>query len=168
MCIFHLIIKNQKQDHLSHQLHISMAAAMMKSTTTAMAASVNFRAMLALFFLAMFLQTQMTKSQSDQSCMSAMTNVNSCAPYVLPGAANDVPSQECCAALRAVDQGCLCSTIQIAARLPSKCSLPPLACANGDSLPPSPQKNFFFDLSHKSRPVLLCFELFSIVYCICF
>ncbi|KAI5670126.1 hypothetical protein M9H77_10490 [Catharanthus roseus] len=107
-----------------------MAAAMMKSTTTAMAASVNFRAMLALFFLAMFLQTQMTKSQSDQSCMSAMTNVNSCAPYVLPGAANDVPSQECCAALRAVDQGCLCSTIQIAARLPSKCSLPPLACAN--------------------------------------
>jgi hypothetical protein len=96
-------------------------------------ASLNFGAMLVLVFVALLLQTQVSKSQTDQRCAAAMGNVNTCAPFLLPGAANEVPSQECCTALQAVDQGCICSTIQIASRLPSKCNLPPLTCPGGDS-----------------------------------
>ncbi|KAI8564757.1 hypothetical protein RHMOL_Rhmol03G0206600 [Rhododendron molle] len=66
-----------------------------------------------------------------QTCTSQLGNINVCAPFVLPGAANTNPSPECCTALQAVDHDCLCSTIRIASRLPSQCHLPPLSSCNG-------------------------------------
>lgn len=61
-----------------------------------------------------------------QSCSTQLSNLNGCAPFVLPGASN--PSPECCGALGAVQQDCLCSTLRIASTLPSLCHLPPLSC----------------------------------------
>ncbi|XP_022968421.1 stamen-specific protein FIL1 [Cucurbita pepo subsp. pepo] len=61
-----------------------------------------------------------------QSCSTQLSNLNGCAPFVLPGASN--PSPECCAALGAVQQDCLCSTLRISSTLPSLCRLPPLSC----------------------------------------
>lgn len=61
-----------------------------------------------------------------QSCSTQLSNLNNCAPFVLPGATN--PSAECCGALGAVQQDCLCSTLRIASTLPSLCHLPPLSC----------------------------------------
>ncbi|KAI4347511.1 hypothetical protein L6164_008321 [Bauhinia variegata] len=75
-------------------------------------------------------KTQMAESQSSGGCTSQLTNLNTCAPFVVPGAPNTNPSTDCCGALRAVDQDCLCSTIRIASQLPSQCQLPPLACRN--------------------------------------
>ncbi|KAG5558527.1 hypothetical protein RHGRI_008460 [Rhododendron griersonianum] len=69
-----------------------------------------------------------------QTCTSQLGNINVCAPFVLPGAANTNPSPECCTALEAVDHDCLCSTIRIASRLPSQCHLPPLSTCNGSIL----------------------------------
>lgn len=62
-----------------------------------------------------------------QSCSAQLSNLNGCAPFVLPGAASN-PSPECCGALQGVQQDCLCSTIRIASTLPSLCHLPPLSC----------------------------------------
>lgn len=61
-----------------------------------------------------------------QGCSTQLSNLNSCAPFVLPGAPN--PSPECCGALGAVQQDCLCSTLRIASTLPSLCHLPTLSC----------------------------------------
>ncbi|KAH7854373.1 hypothetical protein Vadar_013064 [Vaccinium darrowii] len=71
-------------------------------------------------------------SQQAQTCSAQLGNVNVCAPFVLPGAANTNPSPECCTALQAVDHDCLCSTLRIAARLPSQCHLPPLSSCTGN------------------------------------
>lgn len=73
--------------------------------------------------------TQMTKAQSG-ACTSELSNLNVCASFVVPGAANTKPSATCCNALQAVDHDCLCSTIRIASQLPSQCQIPPLACGN--------------------------------------
>ncbi|CAN1158886.1 Protein MEN-8 [Linum perenne] len=59
-------------------------------------------------------------------CPVQLSNLNVCAPFVLPGAA--APSTECCSAIKSVQTDCLCSTLQITARLPSLCSLPSIAC----------------------------------------
>lgn len=77
-----------------------------------------------------------------QTCTSQLGNINVCAPFVLPGAANTNPSPECCTALQAVDHDCLCSTIRIASRLPSQCHLPPLSSCNGSNY-------FSISLSHQ-------------------
>ncbi|CAL1405027.1 unnamed protein product [Linum trigynum] len=65
--------------------------------------------------------------QAQQACPVQLSNLNVCAPFVLPGAA--APSSECCSALQSVQQDCMCSTLQITARLPSLCKLPPIGCA---------------------------------------
>ncbi|GMI75510.1 hypothetical protein HRI_001220300 [Hibiscus trionum] len=72
-------------------------------------------------------QTQTAKAQS---CTTELTNLNVCAPFVVPGAAQTTPSPVCCAALQSVQHDCFCSTLSIASRLPSQCNLPPLACGN--------------------------------------
>ncbi|CAI0546959.1 unnamed protein product [Linum tenue] len=66
-------------------------------------------------------------AQAQQACPVQLSNLNVCAPFVLPGAA--APSSECCSALQSVQQDCMCSTLQITARLPSLCKLPPIGCA---------------------------------------
>ncbi|XP_022734821.1 protein MEN-8-like [Durio zibethinus] len=72
-------------------------------------------------------QTQTAKAQS---CANVLTNLNVCAPFVVPGATETNPSSECCGALQSVQHDCLCSTLTIASRLPSQCNLPPLNCGN--------------------------------------
>ncbi|KAB2011817.1 hypothetical protein ES319_D09G046000v1 [Gossypium barbadense] len=72
-------------------------------------------------------QTQTAKAQS---CSTELTNLNVCAPFVVPGATQTNPSPDCCAALQSVQHDCLCSTLSIASRLPSQCNLPPLTCGN--------------------------------------
>ncbi|GMH28144.1 hypothetical protein Nepgr_029987 [Nepenthes gracilis] len=68
-----------------------------------------------------------TTRSSAQSCMSELSNLNVCAPFVLPGASGS-PSPDCCNALQSVQHDCLCSTLRIASRLPSVCNLPPFSC----------------------------------------
>ncbi|CAK9136803.1 unnamed protein product [Ilex paraguariensis] len=75
------------------------------------------------------LQTQVAESQA-QTCSGELSNLNVCAPFVMPGTgANANPSSDCCGALQAVDHDCLCNTIRIASRLPSQCNLPAVTCA---------------------------------------
>lgn len=75
--------------------------------------------------VSVLLMASLSQSQL-QSCSTQLGNLNGCAPFVLPGATN--PSPECCGALGAVQQDCLCSTLRIASTLPSLCHLPPLSC----------------------------------------
>lgn len=82
----------------------------------------------ALLFLLMALAVQ-TQTAHAQSCAAELSNLNRCAPYVLPGTAATTPSPECCGALEAVRHDCLCSTLRISSRLPSQCNLPPITCA---------------------------------------
>ncbi|WP_375792699.1 hypothetical protein [Yersinia pestis] len=67
------------------------------------------------------------EAQSD-SCTSELSNLNVCAPFVVPGANDTTPSSECCGALEAVNRDCLCNTLRIAARLPTQCQLNSLTC----------------------------------------
>ncbi|KAJ7975670.1 stamen-specific protein FIL1-like [Quillaja saponaria] len=69
-----------------------------------------------------------TKIAEAQSCSTQLTNLNVCAPFVVPGATNTNPSTDCCGALEAVHHDCLCNTLRVASRLPSQCNLPPLTC----------------------------------------
>ncbi|KAG8390297.1 hypothetical protein BUALT_Bualt01G0068900 [Buddleja alternifolia] len=72
----------------------------------------------------------MTQS-SAQTCSSSLAGLNVCAPFVVPGGtASTTPSSDCCGALKAVDQDCMCSTMRIASRIPALCNLPPLNCGN--------------------------------------
>ncbi|KAJ6672040.1 PROTEIN YY1 [Salix viminalis] len=86
-------------------------------------------AALLLLLVALAVQTQLSQSQQ---CTSQLNSLNICAPFVVPGAPNTNPSSDCCNAIGALqhDVDCLCSTLQIAARLPSQCNLPPITCGN--------------------------------------
>ncbi|KAK1409158.1 hypothetical protein QVD17_35683 [Tagetes erecta] len=64
-----------------------------------------------------------------QTCPNQLSNLNVCAPFVVPGSANMLPNSDCCLALQAVDHDCLCSTIRIASTLPTQCNYP-LSCGN--------------------------------------
>ncbi|CAK7337216.1 unnamed protein product [Dovyalis caffra] len=89
--------------------------------------SLSSSAALLLLLIALAVQTQLAHSQQ---CTSQLSSLNVCAPFVVPGATNTSPNSECCNALEAVQHDCLCSTLQIASRLPSKCNLSPLTCGN--------------------------------------
>ncbi|XP_061996171.1 protein 108-like [Rosa rugosa] len=69
---------------------------------------------------------QMAEAQGS-SCAAVLTNLNVCAPFVVPGS-NDKPSSDCCNAVQAVETSCICNTLRMAAQLPSQCNLPPLSC----------------------------------------
>ncbi|KAK9292251.1 hypothetical protein L1049_020215 [Liquidambar formosana] len=87
--------------------------------------SLSSKSALLLLLVALAAQTQMARSQS---CSAELSSLNVCAPFVVPGAANTNPSTDCCSALQAVPNDCLCNTLRVAARLPSQCNLPPLNC----------------------------------------
>lgn len=89
--------------------------------------SLSFQAQAALLLLLVALAAQAQMSLS-QSCSAQLSNLNICAPFVVPGAANTNPSTECCGALQSVQQDCLCNTLRIASRLPSQCNLPAHSC----------------------------------------
>ncbi|XP_027101316.2 protein 108-like isoform X1 [Coffea arabica] len=87
-------------------------------------------AMLALLFLALVLQNHVVKSQ-EPSCPTTLANLNVCVPFLVPGSgpADNPPSAECCNAVQAVKEDCICNTLQIASRLPTRCNLPVLNCS---------------------------------------
>lgn len=91
----------------------------------------------ALFLLIILMITLVAeiKTVRSQNCVAEINSLNVCAPFVVPGQADNTPSAECCNALQQVNQGCLCSTIRISSRIPVACRLPPLSCGNF---------NFFF------------------------
>ncbi|KAJ9539675.1 hypothetical protein OSB04_026181 [Centaurea solstitialis] len=64
-----------------------------------------------------------------QTCPNQLETLNVCAPFVVPGSTNLIPSSDCCVALEAVDHSCLCNTIRVASTLPTQCNLP-LSCGN--------------------------------------
>ncbi|KOM54961.1 hypothetical protein LR48_Vigan10g085300 [Vigna angularis] len=64
------------------------------------------------------------------ACTTELSNLNVCAPFVVPGSSNTRPSSTCCNALQAVDRDCLCNTLRIASQLPSQCRLPSVTCGN--------------------------------------
>ncbi|PON50836.1 FHY3/FAR1 family [Parasponia andersonii] len=70
----------------------------------------------------------MAQTAEAQVCSSQLSNLNVCAPFVVPGSANPQPSSNCCSALGAVNHDCLCNTLRIASRLPALCNIPALAC----------------------------------------
>ncbi|CAG7880227.1 hypothetical protein BRARA_C01441 [Brassica rapa] len=64
-----------------------------------------------------------------QSCNRHLSGLNVCGEFVVPGADKTNPSAECCSALEAVPSECLCNTMRIASRLPTRCSIPTLSCS---------------------------------------
>ncbi|XP_059669356.1 stamen-specific protein FIL1-like [Cornus florida] len=81
-----------------------------------------------LLFIMLAVLTRAVQSQpQNQGCSAQLSNLNVCAPFVVPGA-NTTPSRECCGALQAVDNDCICSTLRISARLPSQCNIPAATC----------------------------------------
>ncbi|GFP84774.1 stamen-specific protein fil1 [Phtheirospermum japonicum] len=83
---------------------------------------------LVMLIVLMIAQSQLVNvTQAQSTCTAALTSLNVCAPFVVPGASSN-PSNDCCGALQAVDHDCLCSTLRIAARIPAQCNLPPLTC----------------------------------------
>ncbi|KAI4363645.1 hypothetical protein MLD38_019836 [Melastoma candidum] len=57
-----------------------------------------------------------------------LTNLNVCAPFVVPGARGITPSNDCFSAVQSIQHDCLCNTLRIASRLPAMCQPPPLTC----------------------------------------
>ncbi|KAF3641063.1 Stamen-specific protein FIL1 [Capsicum annuum] len=78
--------------------------------------------------LAVVLQSAVIECQGQMTCSASLSNLNVCAPFVVPGLTNPNPSAECCTAIQSVDHDCFCNTLRISARLPSQCNLPPLSC----------------------------------------
>ncbi|KAL5727668.1 Protein MEN-8 [Ranunculus cassubicifolius] len=90
----------------------------------AIAKSVSSSATMLLIIMAMAAQTM---TVSSQECSAQLTNLNTCAPFVVPGV-NGPPSPVCCSALQSVNHDCLCNTLRIAAQIPTSCNLPALNC----------------------------------------
>lgn len=85
-------------------------------------------AVLLLLIIALVAQTHVSVAQN--TCSASLGSLNQCAPFVVPGNPNTVPSADCCGALAAVPSDCLCTTLSIASRLPTQCNLPALNCPN--------------------------------------
>ncbi|XP_017699276.1 protein LIM1 [Phoenix dactylifera] len=83
------------------------------------------RATFVLLLVALAAQSQVAQSQN---CSAALSQLTTCAPFVVPGASQGPPSDQCCAALQGVDHTCLCNTLNIISRLPSSCKLPSVTC----------------------------------------
>nr|UZQ19738.1 stamen-specific protein FIL1 [Gleditsia microphylla] len=83
--------------------------------------------MLLLLLVALGTETIKVAEAQSSSCTNGLSNLNVCAPFVVPDN-NTPPSSDCCNALEAVDHDCLCNTLRIAARLPSQCQLSSLNC----------------------------------------
>ncbi|CAN8252684.1 unnamed protein product [Cochlearia groenlandica] len=66
---------------------------------------------------------------NGQSCNTHLSGLNACGEFVVPGADKTNPSAECCNALEAVPSECLCNTLRIASRLPTRCNIPTLSCS---------------------------------------
>ncbi|KAL1816414.1 hypothetical protein ACET3Z_018988 [Daucus carota] len=98
------------------------------STKSVVSPNTGIKTVLAVAMIALLLQISDHLVQAQGSvCSGTLGSLNTCAPYVVPGA-NNSPSPECCAALHSVDHDCYCNTLRIAAQIPTQCNLPPLSC----------------------------------------
>ncbi|CAN6480748.1 unnamed protein product [Victoria cruziana] len=70
----------------------------------------------------------MSQGVRSQNCSAKLTNLTTCASYVVPGADQGKPSPGCCSALADMDTDCLCSTLRIVAQLPNRCGLSAISC----------------------------------------
>ncbi|XP_055815286.1 protein 108-like [Solanum dulcamara] len=100
---------------------------MYSTSTMAAVKSSSIVSLLLLCLLVIVLQTRVIECQPQQTCTASLTNLNVCAPFLVPG--SPTASTECCMALQSVNHDCMCNTMRIAAQIPSQCNLPPLSCA---------------------------------------
>ncbi|XP_004496598.1 stamen-specific protein FIL1 [Cicer arietinum] len=84
-----------------------------------------------LLILVIALGSKMETSEAQSSCPVQLSNLNVCAPFVVPGTNAD-PSADCCSALKATNRDCLCNTLRIASQLTSQCQLPSFGCVLGN------------------------------------
>ncbi|KAL1196841.1 Tapetum-specific protein A9 [Cardamine amara subsp. amara] len=63
-----------------------------------------------------------------QECRDDLSNMQVCAPLVLPGAVNPAPNSNCCVALQSTNKDCLCNALRAATTLTSLCNLPSFDC----------------------------------------
>ncbi|KAK1262028.1 Protein M7 [Acorus gramineus] len=68
------------------------------------------------------------QAPAGQNCTVQLTDLTTCAPFVVPGASTPSPTSQCCTALKGIDTGCLCNTLHMVAQLPASCSLPAVPC----------------------------------------
>ncbi|XP_057950574.1 protein MEN-8-like [Malania oleifera] len=92
------------------------------------AVSLSSRAAVLLLLVTVLVARTAVVQAQLQACANELTALNVCAPFVVPGAPNTVPSAECCGALQGVERDCICNTLRIASRLPSACNLQPVSC----------------------------------------
>lgn len=81
---------------------------------------------LAAILVVMFLATGPTVRA--QQCRDELSNVQVCAPLLLPGAVNPAPNSNCCSALQSTNRDCLCNALRAATTLTSLCNLPSFDC----------------------------------------
>ncbi|XP_062076139.1 protein MEN-8-like [Humulus lupulus] len=70
----------------------------------------------------------MAHTAEAQVCSTQLSNLNVCAPFVVPGASVPHPTSDCCVALGALNHDCICNTLRIASQLPSLCNVPAVPC----------------------------------------
>ncbi|ESQ40659.1 hypothetical protein EUTSA_v10015126mg [Eutrema salsugineum] len=87
----------------------------------------SFAAILIVMFLTMGALEIGPKVQA-QECRDSLTNMQVCAPLVLPGAVNPAPNSNCCTALQSTNKDCLCNALRAATTLTSLCNLPSFDC----------------------------------------
>ncbi|CAN8256974.1 unnamed protein product [Cochlearia groenlandica] len=68
-----------------------------------------------------------------QQCNVSLSNMQACAPLVLPGAVNPKPNSDCCVALQSTNKDCLCNALRAATTLTSLCNIPSFDCATVSS-----------------------------------
>ncbi|RHN81866.1 putative bifunctional inhibitor/plant lipid transfer protein/seed storage helical [Medicago truncatula] len=96
-----------------------------------MAGPVSMRCQVALVLvLVVALGTKMEMGEAQTTCPTQLSNLNVCAPFVVPGSPNTNPSPDCCTALQSTNPDCLCNTLRIASQLTSQCNLPSFGCGN--------------------------------------
>ncbi|RWW30488.1 hypothetical protein GW17_00004938 [Ensete ventricosum] len=86
-------------------------------------------AWLVLLLVAVAAKSQVVcSSPSQQTCSPNLGQLAACARLLVPGQVTGPPDEQCCASLGRVDHGCLCDTLSIIARLPTRCNLPRITC----------------------------------------
>lgn len=84
--------------------------------------------LLAVMLVLLDLGADTQTAAATQNCSAELGRVTVCAPFVVPGPGSGPPSDECCSALRGMDNTCVCNTMDIINRLPGSCNLPPVTC----------------------------------------
>ncbi|CAN6866318.1 unnamed protein product [Brassica oleracea var. botrytis] len=87
----------------------------------------SFTTIIFVMFLAMSALETVPMVRSQQ-CLDNLSNMQVCAPLVLPGAVNPAPNSNCCIALQATNKDCICNALRAATTFTTTCNLPSLDC----------------------------------------